>query len=175
MPPVWYRVVTEARLCIEFFDSHLSMSSYVDFGAIKGDDDESLCPTLSFKQRIIGFVICLGIGMFISVMSFIVLFQQDYTTFGILNTVANIITVLSSLFLAGPLKQLKKMFEETRWIATGIFLLSMILTFVVALVLKIAWLTLICVFIQYLAMTWYGLSYIPFARNAIKRLVGCPT
>ncbi len=152
------------------------MTSYISLGGNENESDmENLCPSLSFQQRIIGFAVCLAIAGFISVMSFVVLFQYEYTTFGVLNTVANIITILSSLFLAGPVKQIKKMFEETRLIATIVYFITMIATFVVALALKIGWLTIICVIIQYLAMTWYGLSYIPFARNAIKRLAGCPT
>ena len=36
-------------------------------------------------------------------------------------------------------------------------------------------LTVICVvlvIIEYLAFTWYSLSYIPYARSAVKRMVG---
>lgn len=152
------------------------MSNYINItGESQDNDVENLCPSLSYQQRIMGFGICLALAFFVSVMSFVVLFQQDYVTFGVTNTIANIIALLSSLFLAGPVKQIKKMFEETRLIATIVYLLSMIATFVIALALKIAWLTIISVLIQYLAMTWYGLSYIPFARNAIKKLMGCPT
>ena len=138
-------------------------------------DDDSLCPSLSFKQRIIGFAVCLGFAGVISALGFVSLFSKDYLEFGILNTIANCLALGSSFFLAGPKKQAKKMFEETRWIASVVYLTTMVLTFICALAIKIPALVIISVFIQYLALTWYGLSYIPGARNCLKRMVGLPT
>jgi hypothetical protein len=149
------------------------MSDYVL--NIAGKDDDNLCPSLSFKQRIIGFVICLAGAAFLSFIGFYCLFQSQYVEFGIFNTLANIGALSSSFFLAGPKKQAKKMFEETRIIASIVYLISMILTFIMALVVKLPGVVLLFVFIQYLAMIWYGLSYIPGARNCIKRIVGLPT
>lgn len=60
------------------------------------------------------------------------------------------------------------MFKKVRVVATVIFLIAIVLTLVSALVLRSVGLTiLMCVF-QYLALVWYGLSYIPFARSAVK-------
>lgn len=75
------------------------------------------------------------------------------------------------MFLAGPMRQLKSMFSEGRWIATLVYLLSMILTIVVAVVLKSGILVIFCCLIQFCAMWWYFLSYIPFARTAIRGAV----
>ncbi len=147
-------------------------SSYSSLESPLGDDD-NVCPSLSFKQRMIGCFCCLGFAVLMEILAIVTLFQQEYVTFGIINTVANIFALLSTIFLSGPKKQVKKMFDETRRIATCVYLLSMILTFVVALALKIAWLVIFMVIIQYLAMLWYTISYIPFARDAIKKLVGC--
>lgn len=135
-------------------------------------EDEGVCPTLSFKQRMIGAFCCLGLAFILECIAFVTLFQEEYITFAVINTIANLLALVSTLFLCGPKKQVKKMFEPTRRIATGVFLLSMVLTFVVALALKIPWLTIIMVIIQFLAMLWYQISYIPFARDAIKKLVG---
>jgi hypothetical protein len=133
------------------------------------EDDDNLCPTLTFKQRIMGFGATLCISLIVCVGAWIALFKKDYIWFGVLNTCANILALLSSLFLSGPKKQAKKMFEEKRQIATGVYLLTMVLTFIAALVIKSPALTIVCCIIQYLAMIWYGLSYIPFARDAVKK------
>lgn len=136
-------------------------------------EDDSICPSLSFKQRMIGFAICLSFAVLMEILAIVMLFQQDYVTFGVINTIANIFALSSTLFLSGPKKQVKKMFDETRRIATVVYLLTMVLTFVVALALKIAWLVILMVFIQYMAMLWYSISYIPFARDAVKKIIGC--
>lgn len=152
------------------------MVSYtnLEMGANREEEGDITCPSLSYKQRIMGFAGTLGVALVISILSFVVLFQQNYIMFGVLNTLANVCSLLSSLFLAGPKKQIKKMFDKTRIIATLVYLFTMIMTFIVALVLKIPWLVILCVFIQYLAMLWYGISYIPYARDLIIRIVTAP-
>jgi hypothetical protein len=137
-------------------------------------DDESLCPSLSYKQRIIGFIVCLGIGIVMEVIAFVTLFNQQYVEFGVINTIANCFALGSTFFLTGPKKQLKKMFEQTRIIATIVYLITLVGTFVVALWLKIAWLTILMVIVQYIAMIWYSISYIPFARDAVKKCITAP-
>lgn len=143
------------------------------YNPLDNGDDDNICPSLTFKQRMIGFAICLSLAVIMEILAIFTLFQQEYVTFGIINTIANILALLSTLFLSGPKKQVKKMFDETRRIATCVYLLTMIMTFVVALAIKIAWLVIFMVIIQYLAMLWYSISYIPFARDAIKKVVGC--
>ncbi|RNF03056.1 hypothetical protein TraAM80_06062 [Trypanosoma rangeli] len=136
------------------------------------EENENLCPSLTFEQRLIGFGTCLGLGFLFSIFAWISIFSLDFNTFAVINTAANIASIGSTMFLCGPLTQLKRMFDSTRLVATVVYLLSMVLTFVVALVLRIPWLTIITVLVQYVAMLWYCLSYIPFARTAVLRLVG---
>jgi hypothetical protein len=62
------------------------------------------------------------------------------------------------------------MFDPTRLIATCVYLGSILLTLVAALVFKVAALVILCGIVQYLAMIWYALSYVPFARQAV---IGC--
>ena len=146
----------------------------MELGGQREEEGDLTCPSLSYKQRIMGFAGTLATALLISILSFVVLFQQNYVMFGVLNTLANLCSLASSLFLAGPKKQIKKMFDKTRIVATIVYLLTMILTFIVALVLKIPWLVILCVFIQYLAMLWYGISYILYARDLIIRIVTAP-
>lgn len=69
-----------------------------------------------------------------------------------------------TFFLTGPIKQLKKMFEPVRLVATLVYLFMIILTLVAGLFFKSPILAIICIIMQYLAMAWYSISYIPYAR-----------
>ncbi|KAA0199208.1 hypothetical protein HAZT_HAZT009114 [Hyalella azteca] len=75
----------------------------------------------------------------------------------------------STCFLMGPLKQLERMFAPTRLVATIIMILALIMTLISVFVLGNKMLALVMVFVQFLAMTWYSLSYIPYARDAAKK------
>ena len=137
-------------------------------GIGEDDDRNELCPSLSYTQRCYGFFGCLGFGFFISILSWIAVFKSEWIMFGIMATAANIIAISASCFLAGPWTQIKKMFEETRLVATIVYFIAMILTIVMAVVVKSGPLTIVACVIQYLAMIWYGLSFIPYARTAVK-------
>ena len=74
----------------------------------------------------------------------------------------------------GPVKQLKNMFKDKRLIATIVMLTALVLTLCAALWWNKKPLAVLFVIIQYFAMAWYCLSYIPFARDAVKKCIaGC--
>ncbi|EDL39237.1 SFT2 domain containing 2, isoform CRA_d, partial [Mus musculus] len=73
-----------------------------------------------------------------------------------------------TVFLMGPLKQLKRMFEPTRLIATILVLLCFALTLCSAFLWNKGLALIFCI-LQSLALTWYSLSYIPYARDAVKK------
>lgn len=87
-------------------------------------------------------------------------------------TFANIISLCASMFLCGPKKQLQNMTNKTRLITTCTFLFFMIMTLICALKLKSVGGTIVCAICQQAALTWYNLSYIPFARAMITRMAG---
>jgi magnesium-transporting ATPase (P-type) len=137
------------------------------------NENQSLCPSFSLRERLMGFGACMAASVLCSVIAWVLVFKGDLNTFAVINTIANIFSVGSTFFLCGPLRQLKSMFKSYRWAATLAFLACLVLTFVFALAVKIPFLTIITVLLQYLAMTWYTLSYIPFARDAILACFGC--
>lgn len=137
------------------------------------EEDNEICPSLTLTQRIIGFVCALCVGFIFAIISWVAVFNQDWTLFGIGITLSNLCAIGGSMFIAGPKKQAKKMFEETRWIATTVYLVAMVLTLVMALAVKNGPVTILFCIIQYLAMIWYGLSFIPYARTAVKKMFGC--
>lgn len=76
------------------------------------------------------------------------------------------------MFLMGPMAQLKRMFDKGRWVATAVYLASLLLTLVAAFVVRVGLLVLLCLICQLAALTWYCLSYVPFARQAVSSLLG---
>lgn len=128
--------------------------------------------TLSWSTRIKGFVICFVLGVLLSILGSVMLFLHlGLTRFAVLYTFGNVLSMASTCFLMGPFKQIRKMFAETRWIATTVVIVSFALTLVSAIVLHKAGLALLCIIVQSLAMTWYSLSYIPWARDAVKKTI----
>jgi len=136
------------------------------------DEFTALCPSLSMKQRLIGFGVCLGLALLFCLLS--VLFLASIVTnpaaFAVPYTIGNIMAICSTGFLVGPMRQLKMMMNPTRIIASLIYVGAMVLTMVAAFVLKSQLLVLVAVIIQFCAIVWYCLSYIPFARQLAKTL-----
>lgn len=128
--------------------------------------------TLSWSTRIKGFAICFIVGILCSFLgSFALFLQKGLAVFAVFYTLGNIISLASTCFLMGPFNQLKKMFASTRIIATILVFVSIGLTLFAALHLHNPGLALLFIIIQSLAMTWYSLSYIPYARDAVKKTV----
>lgn len=78
------------------------------------------------------------------------------------------------MFLVGPMSQVKRMFKPTRIIATAVYLVMIALTLFFAF-RKRTGMALLCSILQILALIWYGLSYIPYARTMVKKCLGIPT
>ncbi|KAL1121996.1 hypothetical protein AAG570_003404, partial [Ranatra chinensis] len=125
--------------------------------------------SLSWSTRIKGFVICFVLGIIISFFGSLALFLgKGLALFAIFYTLGNVISILSTCFLMGPINQLKKMFNPTRVVATVMVLVMIGLTLFAA-IKKNAGLCLLFIILEWLAMTWYSLSYIPYARDVVKK------
>ena len=132
------------------------------------------CPKLTWQQRIGGCLCCLFLGFFISIGStfrLIGLLQGNPTPFAVMYTTGNVISICSTCFLYGPWTQAKKMFEPTRAVATTIYIVMLGVTLFVAyttadIPLR-GFILVICIVCQFLALMWYTLSYIPFARELV--------
>ncbi|KAG1718282.1 SFT2-domain-containing protein [Suillus occidentalis] len=109
---------------------------------------------LTRTQRLYGFIGCL--------LGSILLFLGQLGSFAVLYTIGILVSLVGTGFVIG-------MFKPVRIIATVVFLGSVGLVFVGAFVLKNE---VLFVIIEYLAYTWYNLSYIPYARSAVLKLVG---
>jgi len=128
--------------------------------------------TLSYSTRIKGFAACFVLGVAISILaSVLYCLTWNLVTFSLLYTLGNAVALASTMFLMGPMSQIKRMFDKSRWIATCVMLTFLVLTLCSALWWQKKGLTVIFCIIQFLAMSWYSISYIPYARDAIIKAV----
>lgn len=127
--------------------------------------------TLGWGSRLKGFIAFMVFGVVCSILGVCCLFipKIGLILFIVFYTLGNICSLISTMFLMGPLKQLKRMCDKTRAFATVVMITCLVLTLCAALWWKIFALTLVFVILQVLAFAWYSLSYIPFARDAILK------
>ncbi|KAL9262845.1 Vesicle transport protein SFT2B-like protein [Drosera capensis] len=128
--------------------------------------------TLSTKQRIHGFAICFAAGLACTFLSMLVFVNP--IKFGITFTLGNLLSLGSTAFLVGPKRQVTMMLDPVRMYATAIFLASMIIALFSALYVHSKLLTFLAIILEFGALIWYSLSYIPFARSMVtKTLMAC--
>lgn len=145
---------------------------------------DALCPSLTLRQRIVGWLTCFGLGVLLELTGFgrgihaLVGGEKGAERFAILYSLGNFLALVGTLFLAGPSRQLRRMGREKRWLVSLCFVCSMFLTLLVAF-LPGQWhgrtlILLLLVLVQWAALIWYTLSYIPFGqRTALAALRGC--
>ncbi|GBG00592.1 hypothetical protein Rsub_13323 [Raphidocelis subcapitata] len=136
---------------------------------------EDATPTLSWRQRAIGFGVCFGVGMLFSFLSLISLWTFQLTGFAVLYSLGAILSLASTAFLMGPCRQLKSMMQSGRWIATTVYLAAIVGTLAVAFNVKGALgalLVLVLLVIQLAAFVWYALTYVPGGTAFLGRMVG---
>lgn len=127
--------------------------------------------SLSWGTRVKGFAVCFALGFLFSILGSVFLFLPKGTIlFAVFYSLGNVMALSSTCFLMGPVNQCKKMFAKTRVIATVVMVLCLIMTLVAAFVdPPKRMLAILMVIFQFLAMTWYSLSYIPYARDAVMK------
>lgn len=112
---------------------------------------------------------------FLSFRLFIKLVLGNPAPFVFLYTCGNIISLLSSIFLSGPTRQLRLMLDEKRYVTSITYLIALCVSIVVCFIpmktgIKIACLVLLLL-IQMCANIWYTLSYIPYGRATVRRMI----
>ena len=134
----------------------------------------SYCPECTWQQRVGGALFTLILGFFISLGSTFRLFQLlqgNPTPFAIMYTVGNVVSLTSTCFMYGPWSQTKQMFAPTRFFATVMYFGFMFSTLFMAYcpfyIPFRGLLIFISVVLQFFALFWYTISYIPFARDLV--------
>lgn len=134
-------------------------------------------PSLTLRERLLGCATCMVCGYIMSVGSFMRL--KDLVIGNpvplVVNvTIGNVVALCGTCFLAGAQSQARRMFHKSRKVASIIYLGSLAVTIFLLLLPHFFLRGLLLFFLmigQYVAITWYCLSYIPFAREFIGR--GC--
>ncbi|XP_052208154.1 uncharacterized protein LOC127811970 isoform X2 [Diospyros lotus] len=110
------------------------------------DDFDATC-TLSAKQRLHGFAICLVAGLTCTLLSMLVFFNP--IKFGITFTFGNLLALGSTAFLIGPKRQVTMMLDPVRIYATAIYIASMIVALFCALYVRNKLLTLLAITLEF--------------------------
>ena len=136
----------------------------------------SICPKMTYQQRIGGCLIFMVLGFLLSLGSLtriIQLLAGNPTPFALMYSIGNIVSLCSTCFLYGPWTQAKKMFAPTRLVSTGIYLfflgLTMFLAFYKHYIPARRLLLLMSICAQFMALSWYSISFIPYARDFVKQ------
>lgn len=133
---------------------------------------DQVCPGMTFKQRLYAFCICFGISLAISLTSMFSVAQLiagNPAPFAVKYTLGNILSLLSTGFIIGPKRQVRNMTHPVRAASAFAYVLAMAATLLSAMLFHRALLVLLCILIQFAAMAWYILSYIPFGRRIVSR------
>ena len=137
----------------------------------------SLCPDLDLKTRVIGFILSFIIGFVMMLGSIGQLFSLvigGERWFAIWYTSGNLVCLSSSFFLMGPKKQCENMLNPIRATVSLVLLGSMIWCLVLALLGISKLIVLVAIGVQFCALIWYVLSYIPYGRTYCGKCVkGC--
>jgi len=141
-----------------------------------GDDFKVGCKSMSYENRMYSFLACLAIGAACSVFSIMFLILVKVVPFAIMYSIGSIMGLASTMFLVGPLRQMKLMFHKNRWVATVLYLVLIVATLAIGFSnLKKAGkvlIVIIFVVLQFLAACWYALSYIPYGRKVVNKAFG---
>ena len=140
-------------------------------GAVTGVDPEQAAweaqCSLTRRQRLIGFAVCFGAGMLISLLSTLQLWALKLVSFAILYSLGNLVSFASTGFLVGPRAQCRMACDKSRAAATTIFLVTMVATLLTAILYKDKGATALCIvliILQFCALVWY--SAVSVARSS---------
>ena len=132
------------------------------------------CTSLSYKQRLLGCTICFALGTLLSLSalnSLPGLLLGNPAPFAFKYTLGNLLSLGSSSFLVGPEKQCRDMFTPERRIASLTYLTTLVGTMISVFVLRWQIISFLMIIIQFCALTWYMLSYVPYGQVCLKKLV----
>ena len=149
------------------------------------EEMSAMCPSLTYQERVIGFLTCLILGFLLSLGSTFRLARLmggHPGPFAIAFTIGNILSLASSMFFVGPCKQVQTMCHKKRRISALLYLIFMTTTLILCFSTSIRHrmpLIVLSVICQFLALIWYTLSFVPYGRHIVlgccKRMCGMTT
>lgn len=135
------------------------------------EEMNSMCPELTYRQRIVGALSCAGIGLLLNIFAVLALLagKKHIADYAVFYTLGNITSICGSGFLVGPMRQLKVMFDPVRRVACIIYFTTLVGTVFIAIFHPDVLLIFLMLGVQYGALIWYGASFIPFGRTCISK------
>ena len=138
----------------------------------------SMCPDLSLKTRILGFIISFIVGIFMmisSISQLLTLALGGQKWFALWYTCGNIVCLSSSFFLMGPKKQCENMMKPERKKTSLLLFFSMFACLIMAFTGISKIIILVAIGVQFITLIWYVLSYIPggqrFCSSCVKSTI----
>ncbi|GLJ16291.1 hypothetical protein SUGI_0274630 [Cryptomeria japonica] len=130
-----------------------SLNSLLGGGVEEEEEEESdgRCG-LSYQERIYGFAACLAGGLLCTLLSLLLIFRP--IKFAVTFTFGNLLSLASTAFLVGPMRQVNMMFDPARIVASIIFIGSIVIALVCALYIHNRLLTLLAIIIEFCALIW---------------------
>ncbi|KAJ3146117.1 Vesicle transport protein [Geranomyces variabilis] len=132
-------------------------------GGIWGGQQQEELFGLTRWQRLVGFIVCLALGVFCFFIAFITIpyLALRPAKFATLYTMGSILSLTSFALLQGPRSFLIHIFTKERLPFTAAYLGSMVATLYFAVGQNAYVMTIICSVIQIMALLWYFGSYLP--------------
>jgi len=131
---------------------------------------DACMPSLSKKQRIIGFMLCLSLGVLCFVLAsfyapLLVLYARK---FALLFSLGSVFTLGSFGMLWGPWNHVRHLFGRERLPFTTVYFSTLAATLYFAMGLQSTPLTVMAAVGQVLALLWFVLSYIPGGQTGLR-------
>ncbi|CAF1147125.1 unnamed protein product [Adineta steineri] len=161
----------------KFFNKHSNLlndgtpSSTDDIQELlqKGDHDPIL-PSLTRKQRILGFMMCLVMGLLFMALAtlYIPVIVFKARKFALLFSFGSLFFLSSFSMLWGPMNHLKHLLNIDRLPFSVSYLVTLIGTIYYSVWVRSYFLTIMFVLLQLGALVWYIISYIPGGAHGLK-------
>ncbi|XP_069705738.1 uncharacterized protein [Periplaneta americana] len=134
------------------------------------DAQKDCCPSLSRVQRIIGFCICIMLGLlcFVLAAMYTPVLLLKARKFALLYTMGSLFTICSFSFLWGPMNHLRHLFSRERLPFTAAYFGTLFATLYFALHVQSTPLTVLCAVGQIVALLWFLISYIPGGQTGLQ-------
>lgn len=129
--------------------------------------------SLSLEERMYAFGIFFTLGAILSIIGIILIFFLNLIGFAITYTFGNICMIIATLFLFGPMKQIRGMFDSLhRGLSVAVYGLMILLTLLAAFLWKSGSLCILFVILQFIAYIWYTITSIPGGQTMCQASCG---
>ncbi|TRY76405.1 hypothetical protein TCAL_00035 [Tigriopus californicus] len=127
------------------------------------------CPSLTKRQRIVGFMLCLSMGVLCFGLAslytpVLILYARK---FALLFSLGSVFTLGSFSLLWGPVNHFKHLTSSERWPFTAVYTLTLVGTLYFSMGLQSTVLTVIAAVGQVMALLWFVISYIPGGQTGL--------